>query len=560
MALEAFEVTERERRLERPPRLESPPGSVWGAMLAWRVTWEVVMAGQRASTVLSRGRVGSGRRRRSGGLCCWMFTAFVGGLGACSTESHPGQPQGEAPGAAPAEVAVPVEQRPAWVFPEGGVAVDAVPSSDNDVRAIDAHGNLWIRNCEGLYVANASEVRRYRYLDAAWERGGSPDFADQQGRVWYSSDRGLSVLEAGQWRDVPSGGGVGFLVGSDGVAWAIDRGGRSGDFNIRSVWPEASAPMPAPRWHTEAFAGQHGAIWYRTSLTSASELWHFDGERFSGPFTIDNGTFFYDSLDDTMGLVRWEHDELIKVRFDGTSIVEASRSTVDWLDALGRQSDGYLIARSEENEVLILDGERTLPMPELSRRSLGRSGFVRGKLNPTGELYLLTEAGVYHYDDGEARPVIEYARYAPEVRPWQAAGYGSALRAESTSATRADFEPEVPAIFGKKVRITGVAYHRGFDVPQGLAVDGEPVDIDVHFSPELSAFATERGLDPSGPVRVGGAFDASAEPWDMTGYLEPGPCYLPGDKAFHVIEAYPQSMPLAERAALEAELRERHAL
>jgi hypothetical protein len=503
------------------------------------------------------------RRRATRALaCCTLVVAGVGALGACgSAEPAPEPPPGEAvPPSGDRPVPVPIEERPEWAFPEGGVAVDSVPIGENYLHTIDAFGNLWIGGCEGLYVANAGEIRRYRYLDTPWERGGTPQVADRQGRVWYTSDRGLSVLEAGQWRDVPAGDHASVVVGSDGIAWTIRRGERSGDITIASIWPEASAPIVAPRGYFETFVGQNGGIWYRTSLTSASELWHFDGQRFSGPFTVDSGAFFYDALDDTMGIIRREQDELIKVRHDGTGIVEVSRSAVDWLDALGRQSDGYLVARSEQLDLLVLDGERALPLPELSRRILGPSRRIVGRLSVTGELYLLAEGGVFHYRDGEARPVVEYAPYVPVVRPWDGAGYGSALRAESTTATRADLEPEIPSIFGKKVRVTGVAYYVHFESPHGLAIDGEPVNVSVQGTPELYAFATERGLDIWGPESADGLSDPNAEAWDLIGYLEPGPCYSPGQKTFHVIEAYPQSMPPAERAELEADLRARYAL
>jgi hypothetical protein len=535
-----------------------------------RVAWT-----GRPATLLQQGAIMSGkppvireissqnaRWRGRGLLGCCTLVASVEALGACgSAESASKPPAGEAvpPSGARPDEAEPVEARSAWVFPEGGVAVDAIPSTDHSVRAIDAHGNLWIPSCEGLYVASDSEIRRYRYLDTPWERGGNLEFADQQGRIWYSSDRGLSVLEAGQWQDVSADAGAGLVVGSDGVAWVVNYGERSGNYTIASVWPEASAPIVAPRWHFQTFAGQNGGIWYRTFPSSASELWHFDGQRFSGPFTVDNGLFFYDSLDDTMGIVRWEQRELIKVRYDGTDIVEVSRSAVDWRDALGRQIEGYLIARNDQNELLVLDGERALPLPELTRRTLGRSRQINGRLSATGELYLLTEGGVFHYRDGQARPVVEYAPYVPEVRPWDSTGYARALRAESTTVTRADFEPEIPSIFGEKVRITGISYYTGFETPNALAVDGEPVNVSVQPTPELYAFATEHELDLGGPESAMSFRDPNAEPWDLIGYLEPGPCYRPGEKTFHLIEAYPQSMPPAERAELEAELRERYA-
>jgi len=505
--------------------------------------------------VISRGKLAS--------ASLVAFVVGFAGVLACGSSEAPAVPpsgEGDPAGDEPPAV-VPVEERAAWAFPEGGVVVDAIPSSDNDVRRIDAFGNLWIRSCEGLFVANESEIRRYRYVDAPWERGGEPLFADRQGRVWYSSDRSLSVLEGGQWSEAPAREGAGFVVGSDGVAWAIKRGERSGDFTIGSIWPEASAPIAAPRWHFETFAGRNGGIWYRTSLTAASELWHFDGQRFSGPFTVDNGTFFYDSLDDTMGIVRWEQGELIKVTYDGADIVEVSRSAVDWRSALGRQSDGYLIARSFENELLVLDGEQTVPLPTL-RRNQAR-GPLQGMLSAAGELYLMNDFGVFLYREGEARPMIEYARYAPPTHPWDGAGYGGALRAESDAATRADFEPEIPAIFGEKVRVTGFPYHVGFESPRALVVDGEAANVSVQIAPELYAFAAEHGLDVDGAENGDidpNTADPNAPPWDLFGYLEPGPCYRPGEKTFHVIEAYPRAMPAAERAALEAELRERYPL
>ena len=488
---------------------------------------------------------------------------LVGGLAALTACGSPGGPasSGAAPGgeassgAAPSSGETPVEQAD-WAFPEGGAVVDGLANTDNQLQAIDAFGNLWIRSCEGLFVANEREVRRYRYLDTPWERGGGISFADGQGRIWYSSVEQLSVLERGQWREAPALGSI--VVGSDGVAWALARGPRPGDVSIAAVWPEVSPPIPAPRWLFETFVGQNGGIWYRTSLTAASELWHFDGQRFAGPFTVDHGFFFYDSLDDTMGIVRPEQGELIKVRYDGAAIVEVSRSPVSWRDALGRQSDGYLIARSHEGELLVVDGERTLPLPALSRRQV--RGQLEGKLSPTGELYLENDFGVFHFRDGELHTVIEYVPHVAPVHAWASTGYGSTLRAESAAATRAEFEPEVPAIFGEKVHVTGHVYFVGFEAPGALAVDGAPVNVAVATRPELYEFLTEHGLDLVSAAREYGGFDPSAAPWDLFGYLEPGPCYWPGEKTFHVVEAYPRGMPAQERAALEAELRARHPL
>ena len=48
-------------------------------------------------------------------------------------------------------------------------------------------------------------------------------------------------------------------------------------------------------------------------------------------------------------------------------------------------------------------------------------------------------------------------------------------------------------------------------------------------------------------------------PGDLFGYLEPKP-YTPGETNFHVVEASPRATPAAERAAIEAELRERYPL
>ena len=116
----------------------------------------------------------------------------------------------------------------------------------------------------------------------------------------------------------------------------------------------------------------------------------------------------------------------------------------------------------------------------------------------------------------------------------------------------------IPAIFGKKVRVTGVFYYTGFESPNALAVDGEPVNVDVQAAPELYAFAAEHGIDLSAPSNASRSFDPSFAPWDLVGYLAPGPCYRPGYKTFHVLEAYPKSLPSAERTALEAELREQY--
>lgn len=497
--------------------------------------------------------------RRGWGALGWRAIAGGLALAACSVPGAPSvspgdeAQEGAPPAGAPSSGAAPLEPS-SWIFPEGGVTVAALSDTGNQLQAIDAFGNLWIRSCEGLFVANEREIRRYRYLDTPWEQGGGVAFADGQGRVWYSTTGRLSMLEQGQWREAPALGRV--VVGSDGVAWAITGGERSGDSSMLAIWPEISPPISAPRWYSETFVGRNGELWYRTSVGRGGELWHFDGQRFVGPFP-EVGFYFYDSLDDTLGIVQPDRGELIKVRYDGEAIVEVARSAVSWYRALGRQSEGYLIVQDHDLELLVLDGEQALPLPPLSRR-LARGRLV-GMLSPTGELYLRNDAGVFHYRDGELRSVIEYAPYAVPVHAWRSAGYGRALRAESVAATRADFEPEIPAIFGAKVQITGSAYYVGFEAPHALAVDGEPTDVAVAVEPELYALLGERGLDvQQGQTNEEGLFDPDAALWEMFGYLEPGPCYQPGEKTFHVVEAYPLAMPAAERAALGAELRERH--
>jgi hypothetical protein len=68
---------------------------------------------------------------------------------------------------------------------------------------------------------------------------------------------------------------------------------------------------------------------------------------------LEYGAFFYDQLDDTVGIARSQEGELIKVRFDGTAIVEASRSPFDGLDAIGRQRDGLLVARDKQGGLIV---------------------------------------------------------------------------------------------------------------------------------------------------------------------------------------------------------------
>jgi len=496
--------------------------------------------------------------RRTGVFVFSALVALAAGLGCGSVSSQPSTTGPVPPGGAPtADPPVTAQERPVWVEPDGGVAVDSIPQGTS-LRQVDAFGNLWFKGCEGLYVASEGGIRRYRYTDTPWERGGDPLFADQQGRVWYSSDQSLSVFEAGEWRYVAPGGNVfrrskDFVVGSDGVAWTVNFGTRSGDFTLGSIWPEVSLRSEAPRWEFQMFPGRDGELWYRTALTAADELWHFDGQHFAGPFTVDHGAFFYDQLDDTVGITRSQDGELIKVRFDGTAIVEASRSPIDWLDPSGRQRDGLLIARNKQGGLIVLDGDEVVPLPFDERDN------VSSKLSPTGELYLLTTQGVYLYQDGQTRRVLEFGNYTYEPPSWQAAGYPSALRAASTPASKADFAPELPAIFGQKVSITGFAYYTGFETPSALVVDGETVNVTISVAQEFYAFAEAHDLKVYGADTDDGVPPADAEPWNLIGYLEPGPCYEPGQKTFHVVEAYPLSLAPTERATLEAELRQQHA-
>lgn len=442
------------------------------------------------------------------------------------------------------------EALPAWVPPEGGVAVDNVPFGGAELKSVDAFGNLWLQGCEGLYVVSDDGIQRYRYQDTPSQHGSATLHPDGQGRMWLAASGYVSMVEAGQWRDVWEGDVYGIVVGADGTAWlrqvlTAGHGPARGQQTIQRLWPEMSKVILAPGWGNAIFPGRDGTLWY---ATLDDELHRFAEGQFWGPYAMSptNIHYHYDALDDTFGLSG--SSLLTKVGFEGEVLSEVGQWNISWSSALGRLKDGDLAVRGREDRVYVMQGagsDTERVVASIDAAITQRTHVI----SPVGELYFGSESAVYHYREGRVERVFELGPASVREAGLRLS-YGRALREDAAAVNAAALEPFVPFEAGAKVRITATV--RG-SLPSayGVEIDGEVVNAGIAVSPEFAAFSVEQGIGLTTDV------DALQQ-WELIGYLEPGPCYDSGEKVLQVVEAYPIATPREQRARLERELRRRY--
>lgn len=449
--------------------------------------------------------------------------------------------------------AAPHEQSPlpAWVLPQGGAAVAEVPMGGAELRSVDAYGNLWLQGCEGLYVVSDDGIQRYRYQDTPSQHGSASLHPDALGRMWLAAPGHVSMVEAGQWRDVWEGDVYGIVVGADGTAWL--RQSLDSEFHavqdretIRQLWPESGDFILTPGWGNAVFAGRGDSLWY---ATLGDELYHVDEGRFGTPYAMSptNIRYYYDALDDTFGLSG--AGRLTRVGAEAGAIREVGQWDISWSSALGRLRDGDLAVRDREGRILVMDGaasdaERVVALID---EEVAQGIPVS---SPVGDLYFGTPSAVYRYREGSVEPVLQLAA-TPGVSPPEQLPFALALLEEPAAPDRAAFEPLVPFDAGAKVRITAGVWG-SLLTASSFELDGEQINAAISVAPEFVDFAAEQGIALTRDLGV-------VQLWELSGYVRPGACHDSGDKAFHVVEAYPLSTPPEERAQLGQELRRRYA-
>lgn len=305
-------------------------------------------------------------------------------------------------------------------------------------------------------------------------------------------------------------------------------------------------------------AGREGALW----VSADEEIYRVADGRFWGPYTFAESAAptLYEPLDDT--LVVSGGGTFTKLAFDGESIVLVERRSVPWTFASGRLKDGRLLVNEYstaadgtlERRLLVLEDDRGsgTPIPAEDARPV---------LSAARELYLQTRRGISRYRAGQLEEVLRFARQARELPAWEERGYGSALREPAQEASPAELAPLVPEVLHQKLHLAGRMYSPGFESPLVIELSDDAY-VAVAIAPELRAFAEALGLQlipGSGEERPLGAPQEKGEPWELYGYLEPSGCdQQPRQKVFHLLEAYPVSMPGEERAVLAAALRAAH--
>ena len=442
---------------------------------------------------------------------------------------------------------------PHTILPETGTPMGELYLSMSQM-VVDESEVVWAASyCEGLFAADGYVVKRYTWLDSPLPEGQLQLLVDAQNRTWVMGERSLSVVEAGAFRSIYSGPIGLFTVGRDGSAWIYGTDTASDPALspfVRQVWPTLGETIRTPedRMYSIA-AAEPNTLW----AANDNGVYRWDGQSWSSPSLSDAAFILYDPRHD---VASFNGDRL---RWNGSSF-ELDPTLDPSMQGFGQQigfdKEGLLVLVNDTTVRWVADGEveRVQELPEFGRTLVGALG-------PRDDLYLATETALAKLSGVELSPVRAVYRFDPETQfAWRSQPFRQTLDAPSVDVTRAELAQPNATTFGTKLHVVG-DWVGGFEFA-ALRIDDQVLPTTwVDAARETWTFMLDRGLSPITMAdEATGEVPPSPSPWDLYGYLETGTCFGHDGgttRQFWIVEAYPTSMPAAERAELASAFRER---